>query len=315
MRIGSLLVVGLLLAAAPVAAQDRLTGPIRGLDGPVEVPMKVADRRLLVPATVHGPEGSKAVLFLFDTGTFAPVIWLPEIRDAVGTRDGRLDSVTVAGVTVERPVAGSYGSPDALREGGRRARDAADRFGDRPVAGILGAPIFRDAILSLDAARERLVVRPADSGRRRLLGRDPVAVADYRSARNNVWIPAVVDGVRGFAHLDTGNFATWVDTAPGPGGTGRPDSLVVGDVDLMPHLSGAAFREVDRPDAYGSVPLDVIANLGVDALSALVVTIDAARERIYFEEPGETSGRRGRSRPAPAAEGGPLSPPAERSGR
>lgn len=283
------------------AGVPELTGPIRGLDGPVEVPMEVARGRLLVPATVHGPEGSKAVLFLFDTGTFAPVIWLPEIRDAVGTRDGRLDSVTVAGVTVEQPATGSYGSPDALREGGRRARDAADRFDDRPVAGIMGATIFREVVLSLDAARERLVLRPADRESRTLFEREPVAAADYRTEQHNVWIPVSVNGTEGFAHLDTGYTHTWVASTATDGR--QVDSYRVGGTELLPHLSDAELRVEERGGRYGSVPLDVIANLGVDALADLVVTIDAQRERVYFE----------RSGPGPAAP--PLSPPAGRSGR
>lgn len=265
------------------AAREALAGAIRGLDGPVEVPMEVADRRLLVPATVHGPRGSKEVLFLFDTGTFAPVVWLPEIRDAVGTRDGRLDSVKVADVTVERPVTGRYGSPEALRRGGERAREAADRFTDRPVAGIMGGSIFSGALLSLDAARERLVLRPADSGRRPLFDRELLAAVRYRNELHNVWIPATVDEKEGYAHLDTGNFGTWVDTRPGPGGRGRPGSLVVAGVDILPFLDEAAFREVDRTDAYAGVPLDVVANLGVDALRELVITVDGPRGQVYFE--------------------------------
>lgn len=274
----------------PEGPPDELTGPIRGLDGAVEVPMEVADRRLLVPATLYGPRGRKDVLFLFDTGTFAPVVWLPEIRDAVGARDGYLDSVSVAGVTVERPVTGSYSSPDALRRGGERAREAADRFGDRPVAGILGGSTFADAIVSLDAGRERLVLRPADSERRTLFDREPLAAVPYRDDLHNVWIPATVNGQVGYAQLDTGNFGTWIDIRPGPGGTGRPDSLVVDGVDLLPRLSGAAFREVDRTDAYAGVPLDVIANLGTDALGGLIVTVDGPRGHVYFECPPAGTG-------------------------
>lgn len=263
------------------AEPDRLAGPLRGLDGPVEVPMEVARGRLLVPATVHGPEGSKEVLFLFDTGTFAPVVWLPEIREAVGTDEGRLDSLTVAGVTVDRPVTGRYSAPDALREGGRRARDAADRFGDRPVAGILGGTIFRDAILSLDAVRERLVLRPADSERRTLFAREPVAASGYRTEQHNVWIPATVNGTEGYVHLDTGYTRTWVARAAA--GDGEVASYRIGGAELLPHLPEADLRVEERDERYGSVPLEVIANLGVDALADLVVTIDAPRERVYFE--------------------------------
>lgn len=288
-----LLAVVLLVAlATPAAGQagadggpDRLTGPFRGLDGPVEVPMEVARGRLLVPATVHGPEGSKEVLFLFDTGTFAPVVWLPEIREAVGTHGGRLDSVTVGGVTVERPAAGRYSAPDALREGGHRARDAADRFGDRPVAGIMGGPMFRKAILSLDARRERLVLRPVDSRRRTLFDREPVAAADYRTEQRNIWIPATVDGTGGYVHLDTGYTRTWVARSATDGSDVA--SYRIGGVELLPYLPGAELRVEERSERYQGVPLEVVANLGVDALAGLVVTIDAPRERVYFERSAE----------------------------
>lgn len=53
-------------------------------------------------------------------------------------------------------------------------------------------------------------------------------------------------------------------------------------------LSEAEFRPIDW-DAYRSVSFDVIANLGVDALIKLIVTIDGPNQRIYFD-PVESEG-------------------------
>lgn len=286
--VAAFLVVILAAAVAPARAQVRarpdLTGPIRGLDGAVEVPMEVAGGRLLIPATLHGPGGSRTVLVMFDTGTFVPVLLLSEAREAVGTRDGYLDSLTVDGATVQRPATGRHGSPGALRRVLRRAREAADRFTELPLAGVLGGSAFHRAIASLHVAGERLVLRPADSERRTLYDREPVAAADYRSEQHNIWIPATVDGTGGHAHLDTGYSRSWVAASAVSGRT--PASFRVGGVDLLPHLSGAAPRAEERGERYDSVPLDVVANIGVDALTRLVVTVDAPRQRVYFERPG-----------------------------
>lgn len=269
------------------AARQALTGPIRGLDRTVQVPMEVAGGKLLVPATVHGPRGSERALFWLDTGTFVPAILLPEIRKVVGRSEGRLDSLSVAGVTVKRPATGRHHAPDVLRRLVTEGRKAANRFTELPLGGVLGGSLFDRAIASLDAAGERLVLRPADAERRALYDRDPVAAAEYRTEQHNVWIPATVDGSEGYAHLDTGYSYTWLarDVA-----SDQLSSFRIGGVDLLPHLAGAELRVEEPGRRYESVSLEVIANLGVDALGGLVVTIDPPRGRVYFECPRPTSG-------------------------
>lgn len=259
---------------------DRpMTGPIRGVRDGAAVPMEAADGRLLVPVTLHGRGSSLEASLIFDTGTFAPVIWLPEMAETVG----ELDSLSLGPVTVERPVTGSFGAPDALRRSAERARRAALRLGERPVAGIMGWSLVSELVVSLDVAGGRLVLRPPDTPRRTLREREPVAAADFRRLRHNVWIPARVNGEEGYVHLDTGSPHTEVDDER-VRGTVR--SYVVGGTDLLPHLSNEVFHPEDQGKAYRSVPLEVVADLGVDALGNLIVTLDGPRGRIYFESPG-----------------------------
>lgn len=263
---------------APASAQDRpMTAAIRGLDGPAEIPLERVNGRLAFPVTLHGERGSREVFFHLDTGTLVPVMWLPEVREAVGA----LDSVSLGQVTVERPVTGSYSAVDALRRDLARSRERLDRLPDRPGGGIVGWTLMSKAILSIDVPGGRLVLRPRESERRTLYGRDPIASAEYRPLRHNVWIPARVHGDSGYVHLDTGYSYTWVEESV----AGGPSAFRVGGVDLLPHLGNAELRPKEQGPAYRSVPLDVIANLGVDALEQVVVTVDASRNRVYFEEP------------------------------
>lgn len=263
---------------SPGSAQDRpMTAAIRGLDGPAEIPLERVNGRLAVPVTLHGERGSREVFFHLDTGTLVPVMWLPEVREAVGA----LDSVSLGPVTVERPVTGTYSAVDALRRDLERTRGRLDRLPDRPGGGIVGWTLMSKAILSIDVPGGRLVLRPPGSERRTLYGRDPIASVDYRPLRHNVWIPARVHGDSGYVHLDSGYSYTWVEESV----AGGPPAFRVGGVDLLPHLENAELRPEEQGPAYRSVPLDVIANLGVDALDRIVVTIDASRNRVYFEEP------------------------------
>lgn len=90
-------------------------------------------------------------------------------------------------------------------------------------------------------------------------------------------------------------------TLGGPAGNGSvseptvPSSVIPREArdGMLPHLPEAELRPKEQGEAHRSVPLRVIANLGVDALSELVVTIDPARNRVYFEAPAAAGGGSG----------------------
>jgi len=51
-------------------------------------------------------------------------------------------------------------------------------------------------------------------------------------------------------------------------------------------MCDAELRVEEQGKRNESVPLDVIANIGVDALGELIVTVDGSRDRVYFERSG-----------------------------
>lgn len=252
------------------------------IDGPVVIDT-VSHHYLFAPIGVYNGEEWFHYYVIFDTGTFVPVILLPEFMEEIG----KVEKVRVGGVEITGPPTGSYGMPDGIRNMNRFRTEAPEKFEDRTIAGIIGASLFENYLVSIDSRSGRVTLRPLDSAQRTLHPEAPIAATTYRTDARNIWFPVTINGVEGFAHYDTGNpnFMYIVENVLNKG-AGAVQSFVVGDGDLAPEFGEIEPRaEKDLVPRYGDLAgeMNLLVNFGNRATDNLVVTIDPRDKMLYFE--------------------------------
>ncbi len=256
------------------------------IDGPAVVEA-VSHHYLFAPIDVFNGEEWSHFYAIFDTGTFVPVILLPEIMEELG----KMEKVRIGGVEFENLPTGSFSMPDLIRDMNRFHGEAPEKFEDRRIAGIIGGSLFENYLVSIDSRSGRLILRPLDSAQRTLRSEAPIAATTYRADMRNIWFPVTINGVDGYAHYDTGNPNRSIiaaDALEEAGGALR--SFVVGGVNVARIMGeGEPIVEEDMRRRYGDLmeEIPVIANLGNRSTDDLIVTIDPRERKVYFERRGE----------------------------
>jgi len=269
-------------AADKPAANARPRIRSTEIEEPVSIDL-IRHHYLFLPLDVHDGETWHHLLVVLDTGTFVPLILDPalELDDAPRVR--------VAGLEFSRLPVGRFEPFEMIRDMNRFRDERPDLFGDRRIAGIAGLSLLRNYLVSIDAASSRLVLRPLESERRPLLDAEPIASTEYLSNQDNIWLPATINGVKGFAHYDTGSPRTNVSPRVLESSADGVESLIIGGTDLVEATRGRTGKPTlsahskDLGPAYSSVPLDVIAQLGCEGSDRWIMTVDPRDARVYFE--------------------------------
>lgn len=217
---------------------------------------------------------------VYDTGTFIPVILLPEVAAKIGT----VQKIRIGDIEVNEPPMGSFGSNDLLRNLKRYKDQFPDEFGEFEVAGIVGLPVFSNYLTSIHANTGKITLRPIDSEQRTLNADDPIARVPYRSDQGNIWFPVTVNGRDGYAHLDTGNPYFDVDSDVEFHDDDHIEYLMIGGTDLADYFNEMEFRSEDMEPRYQGVEIDVISAFGNRAAGPFIITIDPRDKMLYFEE-------------------------------
>ncbi len=259
------------------------------IGGPVTIEL-IRFNYLFIPLEVFNGEEWASHLFIFDTGTFIPIIMLEELRGEFGT----IETARVAGLEFERPTQGKSEHIDRMihRMNDRYSQESPEIFGDRPIAGVVGINMFSNYLVSVDAREGLITLRPMDSEQRTLFDADPVAKTAYRGDQHNIWFPVSVNGHEGYAHLDTGNPQFHIDSRVAEGGDGEVfRSFVVGGMNLAPCYEREGAASPNPRPLGGRYPFDtfeVIAAVGNHGIEPFVVTVDRREQTLYFERrPGK----------------------------
>ncbi len=256
------------------------------IDGPVVIDT-VSHHYLFAPIDVYNGVEWFQYYVIFDTGTFVPVILLPEFMKEVG----KVEKVRVGGVEITGPPIGSFSMNDMIRDMNRFRTEAPEKFEDRTIAGIIGGSLFENYLVSIDSRSGRVTLRPLDSAQRTLNPDAPIASTTYRPDGRNIWFPVSINGAEGFAHYDTGNPNAMIMSADVlASGDGAVRSFVVGGVDLAPTLGEIKPRgEESFLNRYGNQAdgMNLLVNLGNRATDNLIVTIDPRDKMLYFERRGD----------------------------
>jgi len=217
---------------------------------------------------------------VYDTGTFIPVVLLPEVAKEIGT----VQKIKMGEIKVLEPPVGSYEFNDLLRSLNRYRDKYPDEFGEYEIAGIAGLPLLSNYLVSIQVRTGEVTLRPLDSEQRTLRSEAPIAQAQYKSEQGNIWFPVTINGKEGFAHLDTGNpyFDVYLDIIPT--GIETIDSYLVGKTDVTKYLNDVELRHENMEPRYQGTGISVISAFGNLAAKPFVITIDPLRKKIYFEK-------------------------------
>jgi hypothetical protein len=161
------------------------------------------------------------------------------------------------------------------------ARDTKVVFGDKPMMGIVGFGILKQRIVSIDFQRQRLFFRPLDSKRRTFRDAAPLAEAEYRF-RNALLCPVVINQTNeGLVQIDTGtSVGALLDKS-----VGEVKSFVIGGRDFI--------KDLPKPesDDIGGMSMmfgeGFIGQVGCPFLEHVLLTIDPAKHKLYFEKPSD----------------------------
>ncbi len=234
---------------------------------------------LFAPVEFYNGETWTTKWMVFDTGTFIPVILLPEVAAEIGA----IQKIKMGGVEVFNPQVGSYEFNDLVRNLNRYRERHPELFGDHEIAGIVGLPLLSNYLISIQAQTGEVTLRPMNSAQRTLYSKAPMAQAQYQSEQGNIWFPVTINGQKGFAHLDSGNPYFDVDSNI-ISKDQTMESFMVGETDLTEYLKMVEFRSDPLKSRYQGVGLDVISVFGNLAANPFVITIDPREQIIYFEK-------------------------------
>ncbi len=234
---------------------------------------------LFAPVEFYNGETWTTKWMVFDTGTFIPMILLPEVAAEIGA----VQKIKVGGIEVLEPRVGSYEFNDMLRKLDRYRERYPDLFGKNEIAGIMGFPVLSNYLISIHTQTGQVTLRPTNSAQRTLYSEPPIAQVQYTSEKGNIWFPVIINGKKGFAHLDTGNPYFDVDS-----NVVTKDQIIesymVGETDLTEYLNVVEFRSDPLINRYQGVGLDVISAFGNLAAKPFLITIDPREQIIYFEK-------------------------------
>jgi len=271
-----------------VDARTRATLPTTT----ASVPMDSLGRRPVVEALINGKGQFRLIL---DTGTSFGVV----LDDAVIRKLGRSMKESVqalGGGNLDLVEAGTLAIGDAVFSQVKGIRsDVGGRVGDQEIVGILGSPLFRECLLTLDFVERRVRF---ESGQLPWPDGDTVEYSTDQEHDYGVTVAFSVAGVSVKAHLDTGSpaFVTLlnkfqkklplkeqpqvVGIARTPQGEAEIRSAVLDGVLKLGRHEWAKPR-IDFADLVPMLHFDA-GNIGSRLLREDAVTVDQNNHRVRF---------------------------------
>src|SRR6056297_3384862 len=117
---------------------------------------------LFAPVQFYNGQTWTTKWMIYDTGTFIPIILLPEVAAEIGP----VQKIKIGNIEVNDPPVGSYEFNDLLRSLNRYKDQFPDEFGEFDIAGIAGLPVLSNYLTSIHAKTGQLTLRPIDSFQR-----------------------------------------------------------------------------------------------------------------------------------------------------
>jgi hypothetical protein len=290
-------VVGLIVAPVwPCAAADA---PVR----PAEVPFKVESGNIVVDVEL---EPGRTLPFVFDSGLSHGNLVTPQAAAGIGLKGDR--DLDIGDATGDRHQ-GRLATVPKMRVGQVQLSDqpfaivdipepVTTRPGKPPLAGFLGAPLMKDAVLCVDYERGRLQRWPRPGFKPRDL-----SVVPMKLQHELPTLQVIIDGQRATLIVDSGNngaitvypsfarrtnFAKrYPDLAPQDvsDGSGARSSVQVAEADVVEFGPGAVFHHVP----LAVIPQGMDPAWGIDGMVGYVVLsqlnpcLDRDGERFLFD--------------------------------
>lgn len=265
-------------APPPVAVPDPPAAPPR--TEPVELTLSPFFGLL---RTVSGRIGPVEGPFLFDTGGGATILALKTVEALGLTPFGRVTGFRHDGERLDIPRAGpvdlSLGS--FRRNGEVGVLDFEKLFGGpTPLAGIVSLETFEGQAITVDLARNRLIVETPESLAQRIQGARELRVRFERQAGGaTLDLNVAVEGKHGLQwfELDCGALST-VLVAP----------HTFAELGIEPPAAGQSKKAEISIAGLGSVPVEVTSKemifdglLNAELFTRYVFTIDLARGKAW----------------------------------
>jgi Aspartyl protease/PDZ domain len=295
----------MLVAATACARQVSTTGNLSFDAGKSSftLPFEIVDNRIFVGVML---EGKGPFRFILDTGAGSAVS--VETARAIGAKLGREVEGRGAGETVvkawETSVAETRLGGLVVKDQDYRVFDFSDMrhvFGSQGFDGIIGQPVFSQAVVRVDYERRLLTFTDASKFSYKGAGAEvPFEVAGY--------VPIIrgeVDGAHARLGLDTGDRSAFTLKGPfverqrlreryapkveavtgfGVGGPIRAQVVRLRSLKFGPfEFEGAVTRfSLQKSGAFAAS--DTAGNMGGAILRQFTVIFDYTRRRLYFEK-------------------------------
>jgi hypothetical protein len=303
----TLTLVCLLLVSFAAETRAQVTTPnnltFAGGRSSFTVPFELVDNRIFVAVTLEGKGPFK---FILDTGGYGGIS--VETAKRIGAKLGNEVEGRGAGETIvkawETSVAETRIGGLVLKDQDFRVFDFSDArhvFGSQTFDGIIGLPVFSQAIVRVDYARRTLTfAEPSKFAR----ARRGVAVA-FELERFLPIIRGEVDGMPVRLGLDTGDRSAFTLKSPfveqyrlresyapkveavtgfGIGGPIRAQVVRLRSLKFGPFEIGGAVTRFSLQKAGAFAASDTAGNVGGAILKQFTVTFDYTRRRLYFEK-------------------------------
>ena len=242
------------------------------IDAPITVPI-VYDGLFLVRADVNGVEGNAEGWLIVDTGTFIPLILLPESLEKIGMVNG----VQIGQLHVDQPSIGTYEYPEVIQAHGKIFTERIpDQLDNLEIIGILGGTAFAGNSYTIDLHNNQLTLYPG-TVEQEIDNRS--IYAEYRDEANNIWVPISIGQLNGYAHFDTGYHTSWVDSSVNT----QNKAIQVGNQELVGKNKIDRITALDQSTNFEGIGFRVIMGIGNDILENYKVTVDTVNRRIIFE--------------------------------
>jgi len=250
-----------------------------GLNEVIDVKL-IHHNHLLVKVKLESNQlNTETVWMIFDTGTYIPIIITDaELRESLGA----IKSVYLNNFRIDSIANGSISGTDKINQMmGRYETDLGDKLEGYPIVGIMGFNLLSKLLVSIDIPHQRLVLRNIAKSEDKLETTKSIVSTTYKSAiSNNIWIPVMMNGVSGYAHLDTGYSYNWSEES-----IFQKDKITtfkINDIDLLKGKN-LDFKPLLQKENYRTIPFTLLANIGNEFLLEYVITIDAVNQKVFFE--------------------------------
>jgi hypothetical protein len=295
-------------ARAQVSAQSNLS--FVGGRSSFTVPFELVDNRIFVDVTLEGRGPFK---FILDTGGYGGLS--VETARKIGAKLGNEVEGCGAGESVvkawETSVAETRIGGLVLKDQDYRVFDFSDMrhvFGSQTFDGIIGLPVFSQAVVRVDYARRLLTFTEASKFSYRGAG----APVTFELERFLPIVRGEVDGTPVRLGLDTGDRSAFTLKSPfverqrlreryapkveavtgfGIGGPIRAQVVRLRSLRFGPFEIEAPVTRFSLQKAGAFAAGDTAGNVGGAILRQFTVTFDYARRRLYFEK-NRSFGRR-----------------------